>query len=286
MFASSKRIASKDRSRKMTSNSFISELNPDRSDRPALAFRLQVKEYEAEIPVHQHRKCQLVLALHGAVTCQVDKALWMVPPHCGVWIPGGLPHSNRTTANAKLYYLFVEPDLVDLPKQCCTLAISPVVREMILHLASIDQEYEPDSHTDRLARVLLDELARMPIERLCLPVSDHPKITEIENALRANPGDRRTIEQWARRVAMSERSLARLIVAETGLTFGRWRQLFHLLFAIRELAGGASVQRVSGDLGYESVTAFITMFKKALGQPPARYFASISRMRETSSPSE
>jgi len=77
--------------------------------------------------------------------------------------------------------------------------------------------------------------------------------------------------------------LARLIVAETGLTFGRWRQLLHLLFAIRELAGGASVQRVSGDLGYESMTAFITMFKKALGQPPARYFASLSRMRESES---
>ena len=105
----------------MTPNTFISELNPDSSGRRALALRLQVKEYEAEIPVHQHRKCQLVFALHGAVTCQVDKALWMVPPHCGVWIPGGLPHSNRATANAKLYYLFVEPNLVDLPMECCTL---------------------------------------------------------------------------------------------------------------------------------------------------------------------
>jgi|SRR5580698_7019877 AraC-like DNA-binding protein len=267
----------------MTLEPFIADLNADANDRTATALQLEVKDYKAEIPVHQHRRSQLVLALHGAVTCQVAKALWMAPPHCGVWIPGGLPHSNRATANAKLCYLFVEPGLLNLPQQCCTLAISPMVREMILHLASLPQDYEAEGRTDRLAHVLLDELALMPMEKLCLPVSNHPKMVEIESALRSNPGDRSTMEQWARRVAMSERSLARLIVAETGLTFGRWRQLLHLIIAIRELAGGASVQRVSGDLGYESVTAFITMFKKALGQPPARYLRR-SRESERSNP--
>jgi AraC-like DNA-binding protein len=34
---------------------------------------------------------------------------------------------------------------------------------------------------------------------------------------------------------------------------------------------------VSDELGYESVTAFITMFKKALGHSPGRYFAALSR---------
>ena len=33
------------------------------------------------------------------------------------------------------------------------------------------------------------------------------------------------------------------------------------------------MQRVADQLGYASTTAFITMFKKALGKPPARYFA-------------
>ena len=34
------------------------------------------------------------------------------------------------------------------------------------------------------------------------------------------------------------------------------------------------VQAVAFDLGYESASAFITMFKKALGQPPAQYLAN------------
>ncbi|WP_138496775.1 helix-turn-helix domain-containing protein [Stenotrophomonas maltophilia] len=249
------------------------DLDPDETDRPAVASRLQVAEHDAEIPVHEHRKGQLILALHGAVTCEVANALWIVPPQCGVWIPGGMPHSNRATANARLCYLFVEPGIVDLPAQCVTLAISPMLREMILPLADAPLDYPHGSHTDRLARVLLDELVQMPAEHLSLPVSHHPKVRVLAAALSADPADRSTIGQWAVRLALGERTLTRLIERETGLSFGRWRQQLHLLIAIRELAAGAPVQRVSETLGYESVTAFITMFKKALGLSPARYFA-------------
>lgn len=251
--------------------------DPDEIDRPAIALRMRLDDTVSEIPVHRHRKGQLVLALRGAVTCQVEGAFWIVPPQCGVWIPGDMPHSNRATPNAQLCYLFAEPGIVALPNACCTLSISPMVREMILHLAEGPPDYERDGHHARLARVLLDELASMPVERLYLPITDHPKIRQMADALSANPGDRSTMVQWANRLAMSERSLARLVVSETGLTFGRWRQQLQLLVAVRELAGGASVQRVSDDLGYESVTAFITMFKKALGHSPGRYFATIAQ---------
>lgn len=40
------------------------------------------------------------------------------------------------------------------------------------------------------------------------------------------------IAHWAKRLAMSERSLARLVDAETGLTLGRWRQQLQLLVAV------------------------------------------------------
>ena len=33
------------------------------------------------------------------------------------------------------------------------------------------------------------------------------------------------------------------------------------------------MQRVALDLGYENASGFITMFRKAVGQPPARYLA-------------
>ncbi|MDQ0996369.1 AraC-like DNA-binding protein/quercetin dioxygenase-like cupin family protein [Phyllobacterium ifriqiyense] len=240
---------------------------------PAMAIRMDFADYEAEGHQHQHRQGQLVLALHGAVTCRAESGVWIVPPNSGVWIPGGVLHSNKVTSNARLTYLFVEPGAAMLPAECCTLAVSPMLREMILQVAELSKNAGRDAHVDRLVRVMLDELALMPRERLELPVSDHPKIALIAATLLADPKDRRTLGQWAEHVAVSERTLKRLMVQETGLSFGRWRRQLHLVIALRELAGGATVQRVAGDLGYESTTAFIVMFKKALGTTPSRYFA-------------
>ena len=66
----------------------------------------------------------------------------------------------------------------------------------------------------------LDELAAMPQQKLSLPVSAHPKIRAMADALVSHPEDRSTFNAWAKRLALSERSLARLMLRETGLTFG------------------------------------------------------------------
>lgn len=242
------------------------------SNGPAMAMRMNFADYEAEGVQHQHPQGQLILALHGAVTCTAESGMWVVPPDCGLWVPGGVPHSNKVTPNARLTYLFVEPGAAALPAECCTLSVSPMLREMIHRVADLSDSGARDAHVDRLMRVMLDELALMPRERLELPVSDHPKIAMIAAALLANPSDRRTLSQWAEHIAASERTLKRLMVQETGLSFGRWRRQLHLVIALRELAGGATVQQVAGDLGYESTTAFIVMFRKALGTTPSRYF--------------
>lgn len=62
---------------------------------------------------------------------------------------------------------------------------------------------------------------------------------------------------------MSERNLARLVVKETGLSFRRWRHQLQLILALQALIDGHNVQQVAQMLGYDSTTAFITMFKKA-----------------------
>jgi AraC-like DNA-binding protein len=256
-----------------TLNASLTDFDPDRLPQPAVALRVNVQENERELPMHRHGKGQLVVALHGGVTCEVPGGLWMVPPHCGVWIPGGMLHSNRVTANGRLCFLFVEPGAAVLPGECCTLSITPLLRELIQRLAQLPQAYDVDGPTGRLVTVLLEELAQMRTEQLHLPISSDPRLRRIIDALTLDPADRSTAAEWGARVAMSERTLTRLVLGETGMTFGCWRQQLHIIIALQRLSAGALVQRVAEDLGYESVSAFITMFKKALGKPPARYFA-------------
>jgi AraC-like DNA-binding protein len=45
------------------------------------------------------------------------------------------------------------------------------------------------------------------------------------------------------------------------MTFGRWRQQFQIMVAVRELASGVSVESVSESLGYGSKSAFTLIFK-------------------------
>jgi AraC-like DNA-binding protein len=119
--------------------------------------------------------------------------------------------------------------------------------------------------------VLLDELAAAQVEHLHLPMPDDARLRGIVDLMIASPADRVTLDVWAKRAGLSERTLARLIGRETGMSFGRWRQQLCVVLAVKGLAGGASIQQVTADLGYESVPSFVTMFRKALGTSPGRY---------------
>ncbi|BBN73202.1 helix-turn-helix transcriptional regulator [Salmonella enterica] len=245
--------------------------DPDLHHDAAVAFCIRARDDELFSPRHQHRKGQLILALHGAITCEVENAMWMVPPQYAVWLPGSLPHSNHVTAGAELCFLFIEPAAVVMPERCCTLKISPLCRELILSLARRTDPERAQMPTQRLIQVLFDELPQQPQEQLQLPVSGHPKIRQMVETMAQEPARWNTLGQWASVFAMSERNLARLIVKETGLSFRRWRHQLQLILALQALIAGRNVQQTAQMLGYDSTTAFITMFKKGLGQTPGQY---------------
>jgi AraC-like DNA-binding protein/quercetin dioxygenase-like cupin family protein len=223
---------------------------------------------------HTHRKGQLMYTLRGVIHCEIEAGIWIVPRQCALWIPGGMPHAARGSGEAEVYCLLIDPDAASaLPSQCCTLAVSGLLHELISKAVSFPQLYEVNGAQGRLIGTLLDELAQAPIEGLHLPMPQDPRLRRLADSLLANPGDKATLGQWAVRIGMSERSMTRLLLEESGLSFGRWRRQLHVILSLQRLARGESVQRVALYLGYENASGFITMFRKAIGQPPARYLA-------------
>jgi len=100
-----------------------------------------------------------------------------------------------------------------------------------------------------------------------------PRIAEV---LHKQPGDPRSIAQFARSVGAAKRTIERLFLAETDMTFGKWREQLRLLHALRLLAAGESVTAVALEVRYDSTSAFISAFKSALGTTPGRYYAEVS----------
>lgn len=252
----------------------IDDLDPESVPRAVAAFGGTMVTKGAEMPVHEHRKAQLVLTLRGVVRCEAGQSVWIVPPRCAVWIPGNLPHSVTVAGDVEVYCLFVEPDAAPaLPRQCCALSVSPLLERLLLHVTEMPLLYDVDGSDGRIATVLLDQLSLAPVEKLNFSMPDDARLRRIATAMMADPSDRATIDDWGRRLAIAPRTLTRALKRETGMSFGRWRQQLHILIALQRLDQGASVQAVALDLGYEGASAFVTMFRKALGKPPARYLA-------------
>ncbi|MET4674692.1 MULTISPECIES: AraC family transcriptional regulator [unclassified Luteibacter] len=223
---------------------------------------------------HRHRKAQLIYSVRGILNCEIEEGVWIVPPQCAIWIPGDLPHAARGAGDTECYCLFVEPDAAPgLPETCCTISVSPLLRELLLKVAGFPEVYALGGREERLIAALLDELVAAPVEDLHLPMPRDPRLRRLAEMMLADPTDKTSKAEWATRIGMSERSMSRLLLHEIGMSFGRWRRQLHVILALQRLTKGETVQKVALDLGYENASGFVTMFRKAVGKPPARYLS-------------
>lgn len=251
----------------------------NRSHELAIIERIHVTRATAtgcdyERPLHQHAHGQLVLALQGGVRCTIVEQVWMVPPSGAVWIPPHHAHAQLVTHNAEVCVAFIAETEATSQVPSGTIQVSPLLRELLLCLASLQDASETQTDTDYrhgLCDMLVLELQRARAAAFAIPVLQQPRLKPLYETLLREPANRDSASTWAQHLAMSERTLLRLIQQDTGLSFARWRQQVQLLHALLQLAAGKSVQQVAMDLQYESVTAFITLFKKRLGVTPKRY---------------
>ena len=165
------------------------------------------------------------MPLSGFVKSRIEDAIWMVPRYCAVWIPSETPHSNEIEVSADICMLFVDPDIEGLPEKTCTLSVSPLLRELVVKLASEEKDYDQQGRVGRLAEVLIDELVSMPTERFEFPIPSEPRLNKLAYWMLEKPNNQTSIKQWAQRLAMSDRTLSRLVKQELGMTFGQWLSL-------------------------------------------------------------
>ncbi len=227
------------------------------------------------VPPHAHDWHQLIYASEGVVTVATERGAWVVPPHRAVWVPAGVEHRIEWSGAVTMQTLYLAAGLSGaLPRDCCAVNVSPLLRELILHVAAPGTLERDAAVRDRLLGVLLDQLEALPAAPLRLPLPRDPRAVRVAEWLREHPDAPGLLKQAARRSGASVRTVERLFRAETGMTFGKWRQQLRLLHALRLLASGRPVTAVALEVGYDSPSAFIAMFRGALGTTPMRYFAT------------
>ena len=227
---------------------------------------------------HWHRRGQLVYASTGVITVTTEKGAWVVPSQRAVWIPSSIVHDFHTAGWLSMRSVYIrQEEFPWLPANCCVVAVTPLLKELILRAIDLPKWYELDGHQERIMTLILDEIRELPIMPLHLPEPNDSRLKEIASRLKHDPADRRTLVDWGKVVGASSRTLARLFLTETGMTFRHWQRQVRLLNGLARLAEKQPVTEVALELGYETPSAFIAMFRRALGVTPGQYFSNQGR---------
>jgi AraC-like DNA-binding protein len=252
--------------------------------RPILGVCFAAGPDKDMLEYHAHPRGQLAYASSGILKVYTDQGIWVIPQFQAVWIPGGMSHSVYIQTVAEIRHLFVDPSYLSrLPRECSVLEVSPLLQALILRFTHFEQEYDIDSPEARLGAVILDELEYLKPSTLYLPWAKDRRVQKVMNKIINEVQQVRShtdtdywiqtqnLEKWAQEVGASSRTLSRLFLQETGMTFKQWRRQLILQEAISLLSKGKTVTDVALTLGYLSPSAFISMFRKSLGKSPAQY---------------
>ena len=238
--------------------------------RPAIAV---ANDYPPafELARHTHRRGQLLYAAEGVVTVDTDQGAWAAPPERAVWIPPGLAHAVTMVGAVQTRSVLIESDATTRGGRCEVLAVSPLLRSLLVEAADVPAEYDRTGRDGLLMALLLAEVDRAPVIPLAVPFPKSPALAARCRTFLAQPNAGDTIDLWADDLHLGRRAFTRAFRRETGMSFDEWRQQACVLTALPRLARGDAVTTVALDLGYDSPAAFTTMFKRWLGVPPSQY---------------
>lgn len=204
----------------------------------------------------------------------------MVPPQRAVWIPAGTGHSLVMSGAVSMRTIYLRARVAKhLPRECCVLNVTPLLQHLILHLCSYEKLSRRSKTHAHLIDALMDQLAMVRSIPLQLPALDDPRALRVAEALRRDPGDGSSLDSACQRSGASKRTIERIFRQETQLSLGKWRQQMRLMRSIELIAAGEKVSHAALEAGYSTPSAFIAMFRKAMGTTPRKYFGEHVRQR-------
>ncbi|NIE73625.1 AraC family transcriptional regulator [Pantoea sp. Ap-967] len=238
-----------------------------------LKVRAQSIPARHSFPEHSHEWHQMVYAISGVLTVTTRAGSFVISPEQAAWLPTGLDHKVGSMFGAEFRSLWIDQRIASgLPADQPTLfAVSPLLRALIVEAARIESEHDDDGYAARITQLILDQLQRTTPISTALPWPTSPALVSLCETLYAEPADATEVEAWARTLGMSERTLARRFLAETGMSLRSWRRRLRLFRAIEMLGSGLDVTRTALELGYGSTSAFIYAFRQELGSSPQAY---------------
>ena len=221
----------------------------------------------ALIEPHSHDVHQIVHSLSGVMRVTAEPGTWVVAPGRALWLPAGSVHDIRCTTAVSMRTVYVDGHHPKLPDICAVWRVTPLLREVLLRLATGPSK----EMRQPLIDLLVMEAIQLEPSPLQLPRPKDQRLRRAMAIVTADPGAPHALKHLAGEVGASPRTLMRLFEAETGETYRQWRRQVRMALALERLAEGHSVTTTALDLGYQSPSAFAQAFRETFGETPGAY---------------
>lgn len=238
----------------------------------AIYFRTALMPAGTAYPAHRHPWGEFVYSFSGVMEITLANEHFIALPQYGIWLPPNVEHNALNQREACHCSLYIAQPLSDrLPSTACALTVTPLIRALLETLHSAPPGMIQTDEDSRLLHVLLDRLSQTSAVHTYLPGSTDPMLAPILEALRHDPADARSLSAWAASVHATERTLLRRCHRDLGMSLAEWKQRLKVMCSVEWLKNGISVEAIALDLGYNSSSSFISMFRKVTGETPDEY---------------
>ncbi|QXI30618.1 AraC family transcriptional regulator [Pseudomonas vanderleydeniana] len=221
---------------------------------------------------HSHPRGQFLYASKGLMRVASENGIWYIPPQRGLWIPAGVVHDQVMLSDTRMRTIYVERSQAErFGERVKVIEVDTLLRELILALAEQPMLYPDDLPNRSIVALILHKLEHSRTVPLEIPWPQDRRLAAICQQILEEPAESRTIEQWSEVVGASTRTLIRLFIRETGITYRQWVQQVRVARALTLLEAGEPINRIADSLGFASPSAFSAMFRRLLGESPRDY---------------
>lgn len=232
-------------------------------------------EFPAGGPIRFHdARHYLLYARSGLLRLEAGGRRWSLPPARAALIGAGTPITFWLPQPVTALSVLFDPNWMPAPPEpLAVFDLSPLARALLDELRPCT-EGPRDDHDLRLFETLHHTVRRLaqtpyPASR---PTGKTSLVSSALDLTEARLGEAPAFAELARDLAVTERTLARRIRAETGMTWSANLRLMRVLKAIEALAATEdSVTEIALATGYASLSAFNAAFRELTGMTPSDY---------------
>ncbi|MGE8186835.1 AraC family transcriptional regulator [Pseudomonas sp. NPDC086278] len=248
----------------------FSQFAPEAYNNPIVGVSCRLEDHDSG--EHSHLMGQLLFTSQGCVRIRLARPalLCMLPPTRIAWIPPGIVHHAKIRRAVDYRSVYIGAPFVDtLPSTPKILAVTPLLRELLIHISLAP--FSTDWSTGKANQIIslcLAEIRDAAQEFLLLPLPSDRRLAMLGQHLERLPP---ALHELAQQVGACERTIARMVRRDTGMSYQEWRQQWKLIRAVEMLNVDERLSTVAQELGFTSDSAFIAFFRGMTGTTPKAY---------------